>query len=145
MTTPPPASDDGPSAPVLALGEIALRVTDLDASTGFYADVVGLSVLRRFDAATFLTLGESAGGHTAVVALFDRSDEPGYEGLDPARTTVDHVAFTVAAEEFDAERERLESLGVKLDFAYHDWVAWRSLYFDDPDGNRLEFVCYDPE
>ena len=29
--------------------------------------------------------------------------------------------------------------------ATHEWVHWRSLYIEDPDGNEVEFVCYDPE
>jgi hypothetical protein len=29
--------------------------------------------------------------------------------------------------------------------ATHDWVQWRSLYVEDPDGNDVELVCYDPK
>jgi catechol-2,3-dioxygenase len=29
--------------------------------------------------------------------------------------------------------------------ATHEWVHWRSLYVEDPDGNQVELVCYDPE
>lgn len=140
------------SGGVRGLGELALRVDDLDAMTAFYRDVVGLSVLREFDTSTFFDLGEGYGGHTTIVALFDRAaeesalDDPGnaYTPPDAAATTVDHFAFTVAREDLDAERDRLESLGVDLEFATHDWVSWRSLYFEDPEGNSVEFVCYDP-
>jgi catechol 2,3-dioxygenase-like lactoylglutathione lyase family enzyme len=141
----PPASGG-----VRGLGELALRVRDLEATTAFYRDVVGLDVLREFDHATFFDLGEGHGGHTTIVALFDRADEPSaledgdYVPPDPAATSVDHFAFTVDLEDFDAERERLASLGVDLDSATHEWVSWRSLYFADPEGNRVEFVCYDP-
>ncbi|MFC6951391.1 VOC family protein [Halorubellus litoreus] len=140
------------SGGVRGLGELALRVDDLDAMTAFYRDVVGLSVLREFDHATFFDVSEGYGGHTTIVALFDRAgeesalDDPdtSYTPPDAAATTVDHFAFTVAREDFDAERERLESLGVALEFATHEWVSWRSLYFSDPEGNSVEFVCYDP-
>jgi hypothetical protein len=27
--------------------------------------------------------------------------------------------------------------------AEHAWVRWRSLYVDDPEGNTVEWVCYD--
>ncbi|WP_440990884.1 VOC family protein [Haloarchaeobius baliensis] len=128
---------------VKELGELALRVNDLDEMTEFYRDVVGLSVLERFDESTFFELREGHGGHTQILALFDRSGGDEYVPPAPARTTVDHFAFTVDRADFEAERERLESLGVDLDFATHEWVSWRSLYFSDPEENRVEFVCYD--
>ena len=40
--------------------------------------------------------------------------------------------------------DTFEAAGVDPTFGYHDWVQWRSLYFDDPDGNHVEFVCYEP-
>ncbi|MFD1644626.1 VOC family protein [Haloarchaeobius litoreus] len=128
---------------VKEIGELALRVVDLDEMTEFYRDVVGLVVLRRFEGSTFFELREGHGGHTQILALFDRSGQADYVPPAPARTTVDHFAFTVDLADFEAERERLEVLGVDLDFAEHEWVSWRSLYFSDPEGNRVEFVCYD--
>jgi len=37
----------------------------------------------------------------------------------------------------------LEQHGLQVDSAEHAWVHWRSLYVNDPEGNRVEFVCYD--
>ena len=28
--------------------------------------------------------------------------------------------------------------------ADHEWTQWRSLYVNDPEGNVVEWVCYDP-
>ena len=131
------------SRPIKALGEIALRVTNLDAMQQFYADVIGLELLKRFDHAAFFRIADGYEGHTQIVALFDRSAEPNYAGLSPAHTTVDHFAFTIALEDYDAEKARLEGLGLQVDTATHGWVHWRSLYVDDPEGNRVELVCYD--
>jgi catechol 2,3-dioxygenase-like lactoylglutathione lyase family enzyme len=129
---------------IKALGEIALRVSDLDAMQTFYQDVIGLELLRRFPDAAFFKIADGYGGHTQILALFDRSSQSGYAGLSAAQTTVDHLAFTIAREDFESERARLEGLGCKLEFADHDWVHWRSLYVRDPEGNNVEFVCYDP-
>jgi catechol 2,3-dioxygenase-like lactoylglutathione lyase family enzyme len=129
---------------IKALGEIALRVNDLDAIQAFYQNVIGLELMRRFPDAAFFKIAEGYGGHTQILALFDRSNESGYTGLSAAKTTVDHLAFTIAREDFEPERARLEALGCKLTFANHDWVHWRSLYVRDPEGNNVEFVCYDP-
>ena len=123
---------------VRALGEVALRVGDLDASQAFYADVLGLELLKRFDAAAFFRIADGFSGHTAVLALFDRSVD-----VAQARTTLDHLAFTIAAEDFESERRRLESLGLEVRTATHEWVHWRSLYVTDPDGTTVELVCHD--
>lgn len=148
MPHPPGAApDDNPSAPLLALGEIALRTESLDEMVAFYQEVVGLHLIEPFetgDTNAFFTLGESAGGHAAVFVLFDRTNTDDYSPVDQRRTTLDHLAFTVDPDAFDSEAERLQEAGLDLTFAYHDWVQWRSLYFDDPDGNRVEFVCFEP-
>jgi catechol 2,3-dioxygenase len=133
-----------PRRPIQGLGEIALRVRDLDAMQRFYEQVIGLEVLRRADQAVFFKLADGFGGHTQVLALFDRSGQPGYSGLDAATTTIDHLAFEIARGDYDAEKNRLERLGLAVRTAEHAWVHWRSLYVDDPDGNTVELVCYDP-
>jgi catechol-2,3-dioxygenase len=129
---------------IKALGEIALRVNDLDAMQAFYENVIGLELMRRFPDAAFFKVAEGYAGHTQILALFDRSSDSGYSGLSAANTTLDHIAFTIAREDFESERTRLEALGCKLTFANHDWVHWRSLYVHDPEGNNVELVCYDP-
>ena len=128
---------------IKGLGEIALRVSDLDAMQRFYQQVVGLELLRRFDHAVFFKIADGYGGHTQVLALFDLSGQEGYRGLDPERTTVDHLAFEIDRADYEAEKARLEGLGVPVTTAEHAWVRWRSLYVDDPEGNTVEWVCYD--
>ena len=128
-----------PPGPIKALGEIALRVRDLDAMQRFYRSVIGLELLRRFPDAVFFKIADGYAGHTQVLALFDRR-----KPLNAEQTTVDHIAFTVALKDFEAEKSRLESLGCRLSFATHEWVHWRSLYLRDPEGNIVELVCHDP-
>ena len=70
--------------------------------------------------------------------LFDRSTTVSSE-----QTTVDHIAFTISKEDYDLERLRLEALGLEITVSKHAWVQWRSLYFNDPEGNQIELVCYD--
>jgi catechol 2,3-dioxygenase-like lactoylglutathione lyase family enzyme len=129
---------------IRGLGEIALRVSNLDAMQAFYQDVVGLELLRRFERSAFFRLAEGFGGHTQVLALFDRSGDPGYQAPDSATTTVDHLAFEIALADFDPELQRLADRGLTVRTAEHGWVHWRSLYIDDPEGNTVELVCYDP-
>jgi catechol 2,3-dioxygenase-like lactoylglutathione lyase family enzyme len=133
-----------PQRVIKALGEIALRVADLDAMQKFYEEVVGLELLQRSEQATFFRIADGYGGHTQVLVLFDRSAQPGYAGLDRKTTTVDHIAFEIDLADFDAEKSRLGQLGLTVETAEHAWVHWRSLYITDPEGHTVEFVCYDP-
>jgi len=129
--------------PIKALGEIALRVDNLDAMQAFYEDVVGLELMQRFEQAAFFRIAEGYGDHTQILALFDRSGDSDYKGIRPAHTTVDHFAFAIDLADYEPEKFRLEGLGLKVKTAEHSWVHWRSLYIDDPEGNMVEWVCYD--
>jgi catechol-2,3-dioxygenase len=128
---------------VRGLGEIALRVNNLDAMQQFYGQVIGLPLMARFSNSAFFKIADGYGGHTQVLALFDRSDSPGYGGVDAKTSTIDHIAFEIPLADFAAERTRLEALGFQVETAEHAWVHWRSLYVTDPEGNQVELVCYD--
>ena len=134
-----------PHTPIKALGEIALRVNDLDAMQKFYEEVMGLALLKRFPKAAFFRIAEGFGGHTQILALFDRADATGYKEISAAKSTIDHIAFTISLADFAAEKERLEQLGLSVTTAEHGWVHWRSLYVNDPEGNEVELVCYDAD
>ena len=68
-----------------------------------------------------------------MLALFDRSQNPGYRGTDAATTTIDHIAFEIALADFADELGRLKGLGLQVETAEHAWMHWRSLYVTDPD------------
>jgi catechol-2,3-dioxygenase len=131
--------------PIRGLGEIALRVEDLDRMQSFYEDVIGLELMKRFPHAAFFRVADGYAGHTQILALFDRSVDSCYDGLDPSRTTVDHLAFTIALADYPSEKDRLEQRGLAVRTAAHAWVQWRSLYLNDPEGNTVELVCFDPD
>jgi len=124
---------------VRALGEIALRVNDLDAMRRFYNYTFGLEEIGSFENIAFFKLADGYAGHTAILALFNRDVE-----VDSRRGTVDHIAFTISLEGYDSEKERLETLGMEVTTAVHGWVQWRSIYVHDPEGNQVELVCFDP-
>ncbi len=124
---------------IRGLGEIALRVNDLDAMQRFYSDVIGLELMRRFPGSAFFRIAAGVAGHTQILALFDRSEtnRPRTE-----HSPLDHLALAIAPEDYDAERARLEGIGLNVTTAFHEWVEWRSLYVRDPEGNTVELVCY---
>ena len=99
--------------------------------------------MTRVPNCAFFTIAEGYGGHTQVLALFDRSESPGHRRTDAATSTIDHIAFEIPLANFADERKRLEALGLQVETAEHAWVHWRSLYVTDPEGNPVELVCYD--
>jgi len=109
----------------------------------FYEEVIGLPLMTRVPDCAFFRIADGYGGHTQVLALFDRSQSPGYRGTNAATSTIDHIAFEIPLADLEREKKRLESLGLQVETAEHGWVHWRSLYVTDPEGNQVEFVCYD--
>jgi catechol-2,3-dioxygenase len=128
---------------VHGLGEIALRVNDLDTMQKFYQEGIGLPLMTRVPNCAFFKIADGYGGHTQVLALFDRSSSPGYRRIDAETSTIDHIAFEIPLADFEQEKKRLEALGLKVETSEHAWVHWRSLYVTDPEGNQVELVCYD--
>jgi len=139
----PPSTTNEKRTVVRGLGEVALRVNNLDSMQKFYEEIVGLPLMTRFPNAAFFKIADGYGGHTQVLAMFDRSQSPGYRGTDAATSTIDHIAFEIPLADFAAEQTRLEALGFQVETAEHAWVHWRSLYVTDPEGNQVELVCYD--
>ncbi|MGH2373746.1 MAG: VOC family protein [bacterium] len=134
--------------PIRALGEVVLRVRNLDAMQEFYSAIIGLELLRRFNDSAFLKIAPGYAGHTQVLALFKESIPPNHStirrtGWDPQRSTLHHIAFAISLSDYTAEKERLEKLGLAVETREHSWMHWRSLYVSDPEGNAVELVCYD--
>jgi catechol-2,3-dioxygenase len=74
----------------------------------FYRDVVGLEVWDEGDGCVFFRVAEATAGHPQVLVLFDR-------GVAVSRdsTSLDHVAFVVALEDYPDRRRRLEGAGLE--------------------------------
>ena len=128
---------------VKALGEIALRVKNLDSMQRFYEEDRGLELMKRFPHAVFFKIAEGYGGHAQILALFARSRQTDYRGVEPEKSTVDHFVVSIQVTAFAGEKKRLERLGLNVKTADHAWVHWRSLCARDPESNIVELVCYD--
>ena len=132
---------------IKGLGEVSIRVNNLDAMHTFYEEVVGLEVLRREESFVFFKVAEGYGGHTQNLALFSANNRGFIEAkslhLSQEGSTLHHIALNIALEDYESEKKRLEGLGLKVNATVHEWLHVRSMYFSDPEGNLLEFVCYD--
>jgi len=133
---------------IKALGEIALRVKNLDLMQEFYENTLGLELMKRFEKIVFFKVAAGFEGHIQELVLFDESMPPDHKsrlftGLNAHTTTLHHIAFAISLADFSTEKERLEQLGLDVETQEHEWVHWRSLYIPDPEGNLVELVCYD--
>ncbi|HEV3001328.1 MAG TPA: VOC family protein [Solirubrobacteraceae bacterium] len=113
--------------------------SDLDRTTAFYRDVLGLPLVREGasdddpDARHFWF---DAGDGTLISFLEYPSLEPGVVGVG----SVQHFALAVdGPEEQDAWRERLRSKGIEATDVF-ERGGFRSIYLRDPDGHIVEIA-----
>ncbi len=126
---------------VHGLLETALYVKDVHKAASFYRqlfqfetllsserlvalDVVGRNVLLLFKE-----------GATNEPFKTDCGMIPGHSGSGQ-----NHLAFSIAADEVQAWRERLESEGIRIESTVHWEHGAKSLYFRDPDRHLVELI-----
>jgi lactoylglutathione lyase len=131
---------NGPVA-VSGLFETHLTVRDLDRSTSFYRDVVGLEPALRDPSigAAFFWIGRPG---QAMLGLWAAGPAP--IGLSF------HLAFAASLEDVLDAPSRLSRLGVApLSFSAAEadepsvigWMPAAAVYFRDPDGHLLEYLA----
>jgi catechol 2,3-dioxygenase-like lactoylglutathione lyase family enzyme len=130
-----------------ALGEIAIRCADLKAMCAFYEDVIGLDRLRgdHLSGVVFYRIAEGFGGHTAVLALFDRVlDGTTAQPVTGTGSALHHIALSLPFAEQQAVIDWYEHLGRPYRIETFPWIGWRGIFTTDPEGNTVELVAHDP-
>jgi catechol 2,3-dioxygenase-like lactoylglutathione lyase family enzyme len=130
------------SVPIKALFESHLTVADLERSVAFYGNVVGLELAHRAPErhAAFFWVGES---RQSMLGLWSIHSSPLSMRL--------HIAFSVSLENVRSSVERLRQARIEprhgLTGAPIDepivigWMPAATVFFDDPDGHLLEYIC----
>ena len=117
------------------VGHVVLYVSDVDEAVAFYRDKIGMEVVR-WDHERGLAF-MSFGRQHHDIGLFRVRGEPtkGTLGLS-------HVAMVIngGTEELSELHDRLVERGAEVVGMMDDGYT-RSVYFNDPDGNRLEMYC----
>jgi catechol 2,3-dioxygenase-like lactoylglutathione lyase family enzyme len=130
------------SEPKKRINHVVFNVHDLDESVKFYTEVVGMKLIRRFDDRKM-----------AFVSFGDRHHDIGLfqVGGTPERDRQWH-GFNHLAMEYEGGPEILDDLHRRLidkdakmdNLEGHAGGRHKSVYFFDPDGNRLEFYWENP-
>ena len=133
----------------LGVGEVVVRVADLNRSIAFYRDILGLELIRVLhDAIAFMRVADGVEGHTQIIGLFSR-DWPAsragqtWDGCLPNLSTLHHFAIEISLKDYDNVLKYLAEKNLNPNTSIHSWIGWRSIYVSDPDENTIEFVCYD--
>jgi catechol 2,3-dioxygenase len=120
---------------IKSLGHVVLRVTDCERAEKFYNGVLGLPIMARFDEHGMRMTFFSLGNHHDFAVM-----QVSGEGSTHAETAVGlhHVAFKIGdnLDELREAKTYLEGAGIAVDPVDHE--VTKSLYFDDPDGNKVE-------
>ncbi len=137
--------NERPMIPIGGLFEAHLTVTDLDRAMLFYGGVLGLALAEVFRerGVAFYWLGGRGQTMLGVWAT----------GSAPVRISA-HVAFHVALGDLLRAVEALLDHGIQpLGLARQParepvvlaWMPAAAIYFEDPDGNLLEFLAMLPD
>jgi catechol 2,3-dioxygenase-like lactoylglutathione lyase family enzyme len=109
------------------IDHLVLHVQDVARAKKFYTELLGMTVYRENDDQAFLHCG-----HQGVALFKKRGDTPLTTGND-----LNHLALTVASGTYETLKAELETHGVTVTGRPGDE---RCLYFQDPDGHRLQLM-----
>ncbi len=112
---------------VMGIDHVVLHVGDLEQSKRFYIDLLGFRVNHESDWQSFLWCGNQQ------VALFQMRDG----GDIHAGREMNHMALRLESGEYEEVKATLEAAGVEVSGRPGDPHC---IYFDDPDGHRLQLL-----
>jgi catechol 2,3-dioxygenase len=118
------------------LGHVVLRVRDAMKSKEFYVRTLGLKVAHENyeRGAVFLSFGKEHHDLALFQLAKDAAAPENHAGLH-------HVAWQLGSfDELRAAYQELKTLGIEVESTVEHNVT-RSVYFPDPDGNRVELYC----
>ncbi|APG63004.1 glyoxalase [Sphingorhabdus lutea] len=143
---------NGPSSSPISISRIhhvAYRCNDAKETADFYQNLLGMKFTTAFAEDHVPSTGEydpymhifleMGGGN--VIAFFELPNQPKM-GKDPNTPAwVQHIAFEVSdVEALLAAKAHIETQGVEvIGPTFHG--IFRSIYFFDPNGHRLELAC----
>lgn len=162
-------SRENPEFEIRGINHLALVCKDMARTVEFYRDVLGMPLIKTIELPQgmgqhfFFDIGNGdalaffwfKGAPPADPGRASPRQLPGHGDIVTAHGSMNHVAFDVPPEKFDAYVERLKAKGIVVSPILNhddspfgvsrdvtDEVFVRSVYFFDPDGVCLEFACW---
>ena len=133
-------------APIHQLHHYAYRARDAEETRHFYEDILGLPLYHIIQSDYVPSTGEYC-PYThfffrlqdgSFIAFFDLGDDVKAEPSPNTPLWVNHIAFRVdTVQELENTKRRLEAHGVEV-LGVTDHHIFKSIYFFDPNGIRLE-------
>jgi catechol 2,3-dioxygenase-like lactoylglutathione lyase family enzyme len=122
---------------VTGVSELVLEVSDLERAERFYADVLGLPVVERWEDREAVWL--MAGDRTRIGLWTPQVGLAGGRGGAHV-----HYAMHVPSERYDAAVATLRERGQEVEeHAFPAYQDSRAAYVTDPDGNVVEIWTWD--
>ena len=152
--------------PVLGAIEIVLSVKDIPSMQAFYDQTLGFRTHSSASLETeshdpdgdptivFMTVAEvdsplGRNNHPQMLVLIDYRRHIHARrrlvGHDVSRSTLNHLAFEIRVENYEAHKAHLQCNGLDPMETVFEHMNARALFFKDPEGNTLELICHDPE
>ena len=151
------------------INHLALVSSDMARTVDFYTNVLGFPLVKTIefpnasgqhfffdigngDSLAFFWFPDAPAAAPGIAAA---GEMPGDGSIVSAHGSMNHVAFDVPVDQFEAYVQKLKDKGVAVSPVLnhddsestvaremHDGVFVRSVYFRDPDGVLLEFACW---
>jgi catechol 2,3-dioxygenase-like lactoylglutathione lyase family enzyme len=117
------------------IGYVVVFVRNWDGAMRFYADLLGIEVVRRQDGAGFAEFRFPAGGPHLLVEQVDKTD------VEAHVLVGQFVGMSVTVRDIRQAYEELSAKGVRFDSApsRQNWGGML-VHFYDPDGNMWSMV-----
>lgn len=117
------------------VGHVVLAVKDPAVSARWYAEVLGMDLMHYNEKGKMAFLSFGTQHHDIALAQAPEGATLGSPGIS-------HTALQIEGglDELKLVYQRMKAKGVEIDFTTDHGLS-QSVYFFDPDGNRLEVFC----
>lgn len=134
---------------VKGLGEVILRVNDMDLMKNFYQQTIGLELINESKNFTFFKIADGYGGHHQTLALFAKSNLNAFQekfgDVEIMSSTLHHFALEIDKNDYEELLHYFKNDEIAYVTEVFEWVQWKSIFIKDPESNIVEFVCHDPK
>lgn len=131
-------------APITSVHHLSLTVTDLMRSVEWYTQLLGFSIEREIQGATFRRTRLRHSG-TSVILTLTQHHEGSLETFRETTTGLDHLAFLVpTVADVEACERLFEDRGVPHSEVKREASDVARIFFRDPDNIQLEVMAAPP-